>query len=162
MFNSNTIIFISIFIPILITIFLLNFIPFNENFLIGGLFTFGFLISFIMIKLKGTQPLINELTTKTSQFVSRQLNILNYKIGISLFVYTFFPSFFQFEFLIVNYKVKTTFNILLNFLKNLPLNIIILILYLSYILINFFQTNKNIIIRVSHKTKTFAYKNIVS
>src|SRR5690606_39010102 len=97
------------FLIILTISFLLDSLSFNENFLIGGLFTIGFFTVLILCRINFTNALITELVKMHNQFLLRQKLILIYKLTITKIVFFSFVLFFKIRFSLILFKLKYLF-----------------------------------------------------
>lgn len=141
--------------------FLLDFLSFNENFLIGGLFTVGFLTVLTMVRSNFTNSFTYELVKLNKQFILRQKLILIYKLTLSKLIFLHFIFYFQIRFPLVIFKFYKLLNkLILNF-KKFNLILIFLNFYFSNILFLYFYVENFILAQIWCASIKFSYLTLV-
>jgi len=153
--------FYLIFFSLLGVSFFLDFISFNENFLIGGLFTIGFLTVLVMVRSNFTNSFTKELVKLNNQYILRQKLILIYKLTLSKLVFFHFVLYFKIRFSLIIFKFRKIFKKLLSNLKKYNFILIFFNLYFSNILSLFFYIENFILAQIWCASIKFSYLTLV-
>lgn len=153
--------FYLIFFLLLGVSFLLDFISFNENFLIGGLFTIGFLTVLTIMRSNFTNSFTKELVKLNNQYILRQKLILIYKLTLSKLVFFHFVLYFKIRFSLIIFKFRKIFKKLLSNLKKYNFILIFFNLYFSNILSLFFYIENFILAQIWCASIKFSYSTLV-
>lgn len=159
MFKTTNMIkpFYLVFFLLLSVSFILDFISFNENFLIGGLFTIGFLTVLALVRANFTNSFTLELIKLNNQFVLRQKLILVYKLILAKLVFFHFVLYFKVRFSLIIFKFRKIFKKLLMNLKKNSFILIILKLFFSNILSIYFYIENFILAQIWCASIKFSY-----
>ena len=149
------------FLIILTISFLLDSLSFNENFLIGGLFTIGFFTVLTLCRANFTNTLITELIKIHNQFLLRQKLILIYKLTIIKIVFFSFVLFFKIRFSLILFKLKYLFLTILLKLKNINIIWILMNLIFFNLLSNYYYAENFILTQVWCVSIKFSYTNLI-
>lgn len=141
--------------------FILDFISFNENFLIGGLFTIGFLTVLAMVRTNFTNSFTLELVKLNNQYILRQKLILVYKLTLSKLVFFHFILYFKIRFSLIVFKFRKMFKKLLANIKKSNFILIYLNLYFSNILSLYFYIENFVVAQVWCASIRFSYFTLV-
>lgn len=141
--------------------FLLDFLSFNENFLIGGLFTIGFLTVLALVRANFTSSFTSELLKINKQFILRQNIILIYKLTLSKLIYLYFILYFKVRFSLIIFKFHKILKNLISNFKNHNFILIFLNLYFSNISLLYFYTENLVIVQTWGASIKFSYLTLV-
>lgn len=141
--------------------FLLDFLSFNENSLIGGLFTIGFLTVLVIVRSNFTNSFTSELVKLNNQYILRQKLILIYKLTLSKLVFFHFVLYFKIRFSLIIFKFRNIFIKLLSNLTKYNFTLIFLNLYFSNILSLYFYIENFILAQIWCASIKFSYLALV-